>query len=168
MVGSYRIEIEEQSARRVEAALDALTAVYADLGPLGEPLQRDWFFPMELEQYATEGHGAWPLRSPAYTKQVDDKYGSRPLERLSDRTFKSLTQNIEGDTIFEATANEIDFGTAVTDESGFNYPLAQQTGTERMAIRRLIDVQNHNLRALAEISRRELIILLRNKGVRVL
>lgn len=92
------------------------------------------------DTFEAEGPGWEPL-SPATVA----KKGSTTIGRETDAMMESLVSEGEGH-IEEFFGEELIFGTHLTNEEGFPYPVAFDQGTRNQPARPIFDIQEHDLR----------------------
>lgn len=102
---------------------------------------------MMADTFAAEGYGRWPPLSAATVA----KKGSSTILRETDALMDSLTQEGSEGAIREIFGDELIFGTHLTSEEGFPYPVAHRTGTSRMPARDPLIVRDMDLRRFTRV-----------------
>lgn len=96
---------------------------------------------MAQETFDAEGPGWAPLAASTVERKGDSQIG-----RETDAMMDSLTsQGAEGH-IEEFFGEELIFGTSLTNDEGFPYPAAFDSGTSRQPARPLFDIGEMDLR----------------------
>ncbi len=143
---------EEQLIRSFER----FTAGVSDLSPAFEEVGID-VREILVEQFAREGNGWTPL-TPAYAVQKRRRWGDKTILRASDRGYESLTNRNAPDNITEIGPREAAYGTSVF------YMRFHQTGTRRMAQRKIFALTEENKRRITRTMQRYLVKVARGSG----
>jgi len=146
---------EEQLVR----SLDRFTAGVSNLAPAFEEIGTD-VREILVEQFAQEGNGWAPL-TPAYAIQKRKRYGDKPILRATDRMFESLTSMGAEGNVTEIAAMSAAYGTDVF------YARYHQTGTSRMAQRKIFALTEVNKRRIMRTLQRFLVTVGRDSGLQI-
>lgn len=154
----FEVEIDGQSVKRLEVALDEIERFCDDLRPLGPVVYDEWFSPMEAEQFQSEGgHGGTPWEvSEEYAKRKADKYGNLPIEQLPDHALlSSLTDRNAAGAVYDVSETEMVFGSRL--------PYAHRQHTQNP----LIAPTSEDYAKLESLLRREMIARMHADGLEV-
>lgn len=149
------VEGEQQIVR----SLDRFTAGVSDLRPAFEDIGID-VREILVEHFAQEGNGWAPL-TPAYAAKKRRLYGDKPILRATDRMFESLTSRDAAGNITEIGEMAAAYGTNVF------YARYHQTGTSRMAQRKIFSLTEENKRRIMRTLQRYLVTVGRSSGLHI-
>lgn len=135
------IRYDVDGARDVEHELLAMGARAIEARPVLE-LFMEQLEAMFVDTFAAEGYGTWP---PLAESTVARK-GHSTILRETDAMMESLTDSGAEGALREVFGDELIFGTNLTTEDGFPYPVAHRTGTETMPARDPLIVRDIDLR----------------------
>lgn len=142
---SVRVTGVERSAER----LRSIGARGANPSPLW-PVLAQRFTAMEREQFATQGHGAWP---PLAASTIASKPPGMPIMRRTDRLYESLTGS-DGPAINEQDARFARFGTDVPYARYHQQQGGRGGRRGNLPQRKVIDMTSTERAAWARIARR--------------
>lgn len=140
-------------------SIDRFTAGVTDLRPAFEEVGID-VRDILVEQFAKEGNGWVPL-TPAYAIRKRRLFGDKTILRATDRMFVSLTQKGAAGNITEIAPMEASYGTSVP------YARFHQTGTSRMAQRKIFALTEANKRRITRTVQRYLVTVGRGSGLQI-
>lgn len=125
----------------------------------------------EERAFSTQGqlsaHGEWQALSPAYEKAKRRKYGDQMIETASGRLRAALTGHT-ADTIEDLKPLRMRWGARIlTKNRKWDIATLQQTGTETMPARRLIDLTAEDRAVIQKQIQREAINFSRRLGFKI-
>lgn len=125
MTVAYSLNVSVAGATILARRLATASTEFNDWKPIW-PKVETWFIAMEIEQFASEGHGGWPSLADSTVKK---RGSAHPILFESGRLFRSLTHTGQG-WYSHRTQNSIELGTNVT-VGKWNLGLLHQLGTGR-------------------------------------
>lgn len=130
----YEIKLEFPNADVVSAEVKELVTLdFTPMWPLVADRIREITADLFASQGATGAHGEWKPNEKRYRERKEKQWAITEVERASGRLFYSLTGETM-DSIAEYGPSDMVIGTRTP------YALWQQTGTKKMAARRLFDL----------------------------
>lgn len=102
---------------------------------------------ISAETFATQDSGAWPALSPKYAEWKNANYPGKPLMRLTDRLYQSLTTKGSG-SVRQIQQTSMRFGTTVP------YAAMHQSGGGTLPRRRVVHlVEDDKKKIMKEVHR---------------
>lgn len=127
---------EQQIVRGLTRFIGGVTNLEPAFVDIGQDVRE-----IEDQQFAAEGNGWAPL-TPAYATRKRRRWGDKPILRASDRMYNSIIdQDAEGN-VTVINAMDAAYGTSIF------YARFHQTGTDRMAARRIFALTEGNKRRI--------------------
>lgn len=123
----FTFEVDPLAESNFFRSIEATLGFTREMKKLQGPLYDEWFSPMELEQFTSEGStsafGRWQALTPRYAKWKKDKYGNLLIEQLTGALGLSLIMKDAPHAIDRVTADDIiEYGSDIL------YAMAQHAG----------------------------------------
>jgi len=144
-----RLSVEILGEEQLDRTFLRITDAANDMAPLFNQMVKELRL-IETVQFLTEGahgSGGWPELAES-TIEAKKRMGQMPwIERATGALFESLTSGGQG-SIEEVSKEWLRYGTSIP------YAMFQQTGTQNMPQRRLVQLTEEERRELAKMVQR--------------